>query len=143
MPDKITKNQRSENMRRIKSKDTAIEVKVRKYLYHHGFRYRKNVKELPGTPDIVIDKYKVAIFVNGCFFHHHSNCRLAYIPKSNTDFWVRKFNRNIENDIRHINELEQMDYKVITVWECEIKDCFEYRMQILMEEIKKDNNYLK
>ena len=143
MPDKITKNQRSENMRRIKSKDTAIEVKVRKYLYHHGFRYRKNVKELPGTPDIVIDKYKVAIFVNGCFFHHHSNCRLAYIPKSNTDFWVRKFNRNIENDIRHINELEQMDYKVITVWECEIKDCFEYRMQILMEEIKKDKNYLK
>lgn len=135
MPDKITKKQRSENMRKIKSKDTSIEVKVRKYLYHRGFRYRKNVKELPGTPDIVLDKYKVAIFVNGCFFHHHNNCRLAYIPKSNTDFWIKKFNRNIENDIKHINQLEQMDYKVITVWECEIKDCFEYRMEELVKEI--------
>lgn len=135
MPDKITKKQRSENMRKIKSKDTSIEVKVRKYLYHHGFRYRKNVKELPGTPDIVLDKYKVVIFVNGCFFHHHNNCRLAYIPKSNTDFWIKKFNRNIENDIKHINQLEQMDYKVITVWECEIKDCFEYRMEELVKEI--------
>lgn len=136
MPDKITKKQRSENMRKIKSKDTSIEVKVRKYLYHHGFRYRKNVKELPGTPDIVLDKYKVVIFVNGCFFHHHNNCRLAYIPKSNTDFWIKKFNRNIENDIKHINQLEQMDYKVITVWECEIKDCFEYRMEELVKELK-------
>lgn len=135
MPDKITKKQRSENMRKIKSKDTSIEVKVRKYLYHHGFRYRKNVKELPGTPDIVLDKYKVVIFVNGCFFHHHNNCKLAYIPKSNTDFWIKKFNRNIENDIKHINQLEQMDYKVITVWECEIKDCFEYRMEELVKEI--------
>lgn len=136
MPDKITKKQRSENMRKIKSKDTSIEVKVRKYLYHHGFRYRKNVKELPGTPDIVLDKYKVVIFVNGCFFHHHNNCRLAYIPKSNTDFWIKKFNRNIENDIKHINQLEQMDYKVIAVWECEIKDCFEYRMEELVKELK-------
>lgn len=135
MPDKNTKKQRSENMRKIKSKDTSIEVKVRKYLYHHGFRYRKNVKELPGTPDIVLDKYKVVIFVNGCFFHHHNNCKLAYIPKSNTDFWIKKFNRNIENDIKHINQLEQMDYKVITVWECEIKDCFEYRMEELVKEI--------
>ena len=135
MPDKITKKQRSENMRKIKSKDTSIEVKVRKYLYNHGFRYRKNVKELPGTPDIVLDKYKVVIFVNGCFFHHHNNCKLAYIPKSNTDFWIKKFNRNIENDIKHINQLEQMDYKVITVWECEIKDCFEYRMEELIREI--------
>lgn len=135
MPDKITKKQRSENMKKIRSKDTSIEVKVRKYLYHHGFRYRKNVKELPGTPDIVLRKYRVAIFVNGCFFHHHNNCRLAYIPKTNTDFWMKKFNRNIENDIKNINQLEQMDYKVITVWECEIKDCFEYRMEELVKEI--------
>ena len=109
MPDKITKKQRSENMRKIKSKDTSIEVKVRKYLYHHGFRYRKNVKELPGTPDIVLDKYKVVIFVNGCFFHHHNNCKLAYIPKSNTDFWIKKFNRNIENDIKHINLINELN----------------------------------
>ena len=73
--------------------------------------------------------------MNGCFFHHHNNCKLAYIPKSNTDFWIKKFNRNIENDIKHINQLEQMDYKVITVWECEIKDCFEYRMEELVKEI--------
>ena len=105
-------------------------------MYYHGFRYRKNVKELPGTPDIVLRKYRVVIFVNGCFFHHHHNCRLAYIPKSNITFWMKKFNRNIENDIKHIKELEQMDYKVITLWECEIKDCFEYRMKELIDEIR-------
>ena len=138
MGDKISKEQRSENMRKIKSKDTSIEVLVRKYLYHHGFRYRKNVRELPGTPDIVLDKYRTVIFVNGCFFHHHHNCQLAYIPKTNRDFWIKKFNRNIENDLNNAKELERLDYKVITVWECEIKSCFEYRMQELIREVEDD-----
>lgn len=136
MPDKISKEKRSWDMAQIKDKDTSIEVKVRKYLYHKGFRYRKNVKELPGKPDIYLSKYNTVIFVNGCFWHHHYNCKLSYIPKSKTDYWIKKFNRNIENDLKHEKELKQLGIKVITVWECEIKECFEYRMNELIEEIQ-------
>lgn len=136
MPDKISKEKRSWNMAQVKDKDTSIEVKVRKYLYHKGFRYRKNVKELPGKPDIYLSKYNTVIFVNGCFWHHHYNCKLSYIPKSKTDYWIKKFNRNIENDLKHEKELKQLGIKVITVWECEIKECFEYRMNELIEEIQ-------
>lgn len=135
MPDRITKEQRSKNMSRIKSKDTSIEIKVRKYLYHHGFRYRKNVKSLPGCPDIVMNTYNCVIFINGCFWHHHYNCRYSVIPKTRIDYWVKKINRNVENDIKHYQELEQLDYRVIVIWECKIKECFEYRMGELIEEI--------
>ena len=136
MPDRITKQQRSANMRAIKGKDTSLEIQVRKYLYHHGFRYRKNVKELPGKPDIVLDKYHTVIFVNGCFWHHHYNCKLAVIPKSRTEYWTKKINKNVENDIKNTKLLEQMDYHVITIWECEIKEAFEDVMQNVMDEIK-------
>jgi DNA mismatch endonuclease (patch repair protein) len=138
MPERITKEQRSKNMAQIKSKDTSIELKVRKYLYHHGFRYRKNVSSLPGNPDIVLDKYQIAIFVNGCFWHHHYNCKYATMPKSNKDYWIKKIERNTNNDIKNINLLEQMGYRVITIWECELKDCFGYRMNGLLEEIKEN-----
>lgn len=136
MPDRITKQQRTNNMRAIKGKDISLELKVRKYLYHHGFRYRKNVKDLPGTPDIVLDKYRVVIFVNGCFWHHHYNCKLAVIPKSRTEYWTKKINKNIENDIKNTRLLEQMDYHVITIWECEIKEAFEDVMRDVIYEIK-------
>ncbi|MFQ6791628.1 MAG: very short patch repair endonuclease [Thomasclavelia sp.] len=138
MTDIMNKQQRSRNMSHIKSKDTSIELMVRKYLYHHGFRYRKNVKELPGTPDLVILKYRTVIFINGCFWHHHYNCRYATLPKTRKDYWLNKINRNVENDIKHYQELKQMDYKVIVVWECEIKECFEYRMKELIQEIKEN-----
>lgn len=140
MPDRITKQQRSANMKAIKGKDTSIELKVRKYLYHHGFRYRKNVKELPGTPDIVLDKYHTVIFVNGCFWHHHHNCKLAVIPKTRVEYWTKKIDKNVENDIKNTKLLEQMDYHVITVWECEIKEAFEDRMQYLIQEIRESQN---
>lgn len=135
MADCMTKEQRSRNMSHIKSKDTSIELKVRKYLYHHGFRYRKNVKTLPGKPDIVLSKYRTVIFINGCFWHHHFNCKYATLPKTRQDYWIKKINRNVENDLKHYKELEQMDYKVIVVWECELKECFEYRMIQLIEEV--------
>lgn len=138
MTDIMNKQQRSRNMSHIKSKDTSIELMVRKYLYHHGFRYQKNVKELPGTPDLVILKYRTVIFINGCFWHHHYNCRYATLPKTRKDYWLNKINRNVENDIKHYQELKQMDYKVIVVWECEIKECFEYRMKELIQEIKEN-----
>lgn len=139
MSDRITKEQRSKNMSRIRGKDTSIEIKVRKYLYHHGFRYRKNVKSLPGTPDIVLMKYNVVLFVNGCFWHHHHNCKYATVPKTNSVYWKKKIEKNMENDIKNYNKLVQLDYRVIVVWECEIKECFEYRMNELIKEIK--DNY--
>ena len=118
MADCMTKEQRSRNMSHIKSKDTSIELKVRKYLYHHGFRYRKNDKTLPGTPDIVLSKYRTVIFINGCFWHHHFNCKYATLPKTRQDYWLKKINKNVENDLKHYKELEQIDYKVIVPWKC-------------------------
>lgn len=140
MADRMTKKQRSINMSHIKSKDTSIELKVRKYLYHHGFRYKKNDKTLPGTPDIVISKYRVVIFINGCFWHHHYDCRYATLPKTRQNYWLKKINRNVDNDLKHYKELKQLDYKVIVVWECEIKECFEYRMRELVNEILEEIN---
>lgn len=121
MADRITPEERSRNMSAIKSKDTTPEELVRKYLFSHGFRYRKNVKTLPGSPDIVLPKYKTVIFVNGCFWHKH-NCKRFRWPKSNTDFWREKITKNVERDARNIEALEKAGWEVLTVWECEIKE---------------------
>lgn len=116
-----SKETRSYNMYCIKGKSTKPEEIVRKYLFSQGFRYRKNDKRLPGTPDIVLSKYKTVIFVNGCFWHGHEGCRYYVVPKTRTDFWLNKINNNIERDRRKIVELEKLGWKVITVWECELK----------------------
>lgn len=115
------KKTRSYNMSRIKGKNTKPEEIVRKYLFSKGFRYRKNDKRLPGTPDIVLPKYKTAIFVNGCFWHGHKKCRYFVIPKTNTDFWLNKINTNIERDKRKQEALKELGWNVIVVWECELK----------------------
>lgn len=115
------KKTRSYNMSRINPKNTKPEEMVRKYLFAHGFRYRKNDKRLPGTPDIVLPKYKTVIFVNGCFWHGHNQCRYYVIPKSNTEFWVDKINRNIERDAVNTDKLMLLGWNVITIWECELK----------------------
>ena len=105
----------------IKGKNTKPEEIVRKYLFSQGFRYRKNDKRLPGTPDIVLPKYKIVIFVNGCFWHGHEGCRYFVIPKTNTEFWTKKIETNRKRDIRKINDLQALGWKVIVVWECQLK----------------------
>ena len=115
------KKTRSYNMSQIKGKKTKPEEMVRKYLFAQGFRYRKNDKKLPGTPDIVLPKYKTVIFVNGCFWHGHEGCKYFVWPKSNPDFWKKKIETNIARDKKKIAALEMLGWKVIVVWECELK----------------------
>lgn len=132
MADTISKEHRSWNMSQIRGADTKPEVLVRSWLFRHGFRFRKNDKRLPGVPDVVLPRYKVAIFVNGCFWHHHQGCQYAYMPKSRVEFWARKFAQNTVNDKLHRERLEAMGWKVITIWECELKD----HMNEVMEKIE-------
>ena len=112
---------RSENMAIVKSKNTKPEDFLRKLLWHKGVRYRVNYKELPERPDIYIAKYNVAIFVNGCFWHMHENCKYSSIPKNNHEFWKNKLEGNVERDKENYAQLESMGIKVIVVWGCEIK----------------------
>ena len=127
--DSLSPEKRSWNMSRIKSKDTKIEVKVRQYLFSKGFRFRKNDKRFPGKPDVVLPKYRTVIFVNGCFWHMHENCKQGRLPKSNVDFWRSKMERNASNDALHRNQLQDMGWNVITLWECELKQDFEKTME--------------
>ncbi len=120
--DRLTPEERSANMRAIKGKDTKPEVLVRSMLHRAGYRFRKNVKELPGKPDIVLPKYKTVIFVNGCYWHRHQGCKQATTPKSNIEFWNEKFARNVENDKKHARELRKLGWHVLTVWSCELKN---------------------
>ena len=120
MADNHSKEVRSINMSHIRSTNSKPEEIVRKYLFAEGFRYRKNVKKLPGCPDIVLPKYKTVIFVDGCFWHKHDCPRFVW-PSSNQDYWRPKILRNIERDNQSRKELETLGWKVITVWECELK----------------------
>ena len=131
-----SKEHRSWNMSRIKGKDTQIELKVRKALFARGFRYRKNDKRYPGTPDIVFPKYKTAVFINGCFWHRHNDCKYAYTPKSRAEFWQVKFQRNVENDEKNHKLLEEMGWKVIVIWECEIKQDFNATIDRIVNSIQ-------
>ncbi len=122
MTDIVSKSQRSRNMGLIKSQNTKPEIVVRKTLYKLGYRYRLQVKDLPGKPDIVIRRLKTAIFVNGCFWHQHENCNRASIPKSNVNYWIKKLDGNKQRDINSYRSLEELGWKIVIIWECETKD---------------------
>lgn len=123
-------------MASIKGHDTTIEVQVRKYLFSKGFRFRKNDKRYPGRPDIVLPKYHTVIFIHGCFWHRHPFCRYATSPKTNEEYWQKKFELNSARDRKSIEELESMGWHVIVIWECELtKKRFEETMQRVINEL--------
>ena len=121
MPDRMTPKQRHDCMSHIRSRNTKPEVLLRKELHRLGYRYRINVRKLPGTPDIVLAKYRTCIFVNGCFWHGHKGCSKFVMPKTNEGFWADKIRNNHERDLKNAAMLEATDWKVITVWECQLK----------------------
>lgn len=121
MADVLTPDQRHLNMTRIRGKDTGIEKQVRCQLHADGFRYRLNVKDMPGKPDVVLPKYRTAVFINGCFWHGHQGCRYFVVPQTNTEFWVNKIEGNIKRDNEKFLQLEAMGWNVIVVWECALK----------------------
>ena len=144
--DKFSKEKRSEIMSKIRKTNTKPEIITRKFLFNKGLRYRIHNKKLIGNPDIVLSKYKTVIFVNGCFWHAHENCKDFRIPKSNSSFWEKKIYSNVERDRRNIKKLEELGWKVIIIWECELEKDFESRLENLINQINqcnKPDNYLR
>ena len=119
--DKLTPEQRHRCMSAIHGKNTKPEMIVRRFLFGRGFRYRLNDPRLPGHPDLVLRKYRTVIFVNGCFWHGHEGCRYFSLPKTNTDFWLKKIERNRRRDVAEQRQLASMGWHCITVWECQLK----------------------
>lgn len=130
--DTVTPEQRSDNMSRIRSKDTKPEIVVRHHLHALGFRYSLHSPKLPGHPDIVLPRWHTVIFIHGCFWHRHEGCRKASTPKSNVEFWTAKFERNVARDKKEHAALEAAGWHVIVLWECEIKS----KLSVLADEIR-------
>ena len=122
MVDIISPERRRKNMSAIRSKNTKPEIYLRKLLFAKGYRYRIAEKSIPGHPDIFLRRYNTAIFVHGCFWHRHRECKYAYTPKSHIEFWKNKFDTNIQHDIVIVNELYEKNIKCLIVWECTIKN---------------------
>lgn len=138
MPDVHTKEIRSYNMSRIKGKDTKPELVVRKYLFSQGLRYRLHDKNLPGKPDLVLPKYKKVVFVHGCYWHGHKDCKYFSPPKTKTEWWMEKIGKNIERDKKSLEKLREMNLQPIIVWECELKSAKkEETLSNLLQELKK------
>ena len=123
--------QRSRNMSAIKSKNTKPEIKVRKLLHSMGYRFRLHSKDLPGSPDIVLPKYKTVIFVHGCFWHRHENCKYASTPKTRKEFWNKKFTENKKRDSEIQEKIKILDWRSIVIWECETKNIENLRDKII------------
>ena len=136
MADVHTRETRSFNMSRIKGKDTKPEMMVRQFLFSKGFRYKLHDKALPGKPDLVFPKYKTVIFVHGCFWHGHAGCKYFVIPKTRTEWWLKKINTNKNNDLINLQKLKDRGWKTINVFECELKkDKRESTLQNLLNEL--------
>lgn len=138
MADFMAPQQRSRAMSKVRGKETKIEQKVRSYLYRRGFRFRKNVKELPGKPDIILPRYKVVVFIHGCFWHHHEGCPKSELPGTRKDFWKNKIQGNIDRDKKNIDLLLKSDWRVAVLWECGLKnsDFFSKAMDLLVNWIE-------
>ncbi|MFM0241371.1 very short patch repair endonuclease [Paraburkholderia phytofirmans] len=135
MVDKLTAEHRSALMKSVRQRDTSPEMAVRRALHKLGYRFRLHRKDLPGTPDVVLPRHRLAIFVHGCFWHRHPGCKLATTPSSNTGYWLPKFAANVARDARKTTELRELGWRVETVWECETGSPFELsrRLQTLIE----------
>lgn len=133
--DVVDAAKRSKMMAGIKSKNTGPEMMVRKYLHAKGFRYRLHARKLPGSPDVVLPKHKVVIFVHGCFWHRHLSCRFATHPSSNAERWSKKFQENIDRDARNSTALDSLGWNVLVVWECELRVDSAGRLERLVSEI--------
>ncbi len=120
MADHLSKERRSWNMSRIKGQNTTPELKLRSCLHRLGFRFRIHDTKLPGKPDIVLAKYRTAVFVHGCFWHRHDGCKHTSTPKSNQSFWLEKFRRTLDRDQQNVKALNNLGWQVLIVWECEI-----------------------
>jgi len=138
LSDIYSKRKRTEIMSKISGKETKPEILVRKYLFNKGFRYKKNDKKLPGKPDMVLSKYKTVIFVNGCFWHGH-DCPAGKLPNTNWEFWETKIKSNVERNKRNYEELKRAGWKVILIWQCELKNK-ELRAKKLKETEQKIQN---
>ena len=123
--------QRSRNMSAIKSKNTKPEIAVRKVLHSMGYRFRLHGKDLPGSPDIVLPKYRTVIFVHGCFWHRHKDCKYATTPKTREEFWNNKFRSNVERDLEIQEKIKNLNWRSVVIWECEIKDIENLRGKII------------
>jgi len=123
-------------MSMIKGKGTKPEIIVRKFLFNNGFRYRLNYSKLPGKPDIVLPKFKTAIFINGCFWHGHEGCKYFVVPKTRTKWWLDKIKKTKERDQNNNKILSETNWNIIVIWECELKDNVENRLESLITEIE-------
>ncbi|MBU1690636.1 MAG: DNA mismatch endonuclease Vsr [Gammaproteobacteria bacterium] len=139
MTDIVDKQTRSRMMSGIKGKDTQPEMKVRRFLHARGFRYRLHDKSLPGSPDLCLPRYRVVIFVQGCFWHRHEGCRLSYVPASNKNVWLAKFQQNVERDRKNIDSLVRAGWRVIVLWECGLRRHDSALLDWLPDTIRQDN----
>lgn len=131
---------RSYNMSRIRGKDTKPEMKLRSLLHGEGYRFRLHDPRLPGKPDIVLPKYRTAIFVNGCFWHRHEGCRYCSTPRTREEFWKKKFSETVLRDKKKTEQLEESGWRALTIWECELKDEPQSVLRRLIKEFNKEWN---
>jgi len=136
MADVVDKATRSRMMAGIRGTETRAEKVVRSYLFRHGLRFRKNVSDMPGKPDVVFPRFRTVVFVHGCFWHQHSRCKYATVPKSNRPFWEKKLSANRDRDKRDRRHLQKLGWKVLTIWECQLN---EIKLSALKDRIVSDD----